>query len=264
MTPMDALLELLERVEASQGAAVLVSEEELRRWPTAAVKALKSHKLLVKASPASSVVCPGCEQECTMPVHTVSAGTGKAASFVVCDKRDDINRVEVPAERLRQWRCGVEAVGAFVSMSLGLRADNQRKADAGVWELGLVTGKKRSQIVCLRAVGELELVAGQNAVPLTKLVRFGAEGYSVDCEAIRQLVDTASTGDSRYTPSNARRVARKLDTQALHERWRKEYRAFKKRRPEMSDVWCSQQIAKMDIAQGRNAETIRKHMHGQK
>jgi hypothetical protein len=264
MTPLEALLGLLERVGASRDAAALLSDEELIRWPTEAVRELKSQKLLVKASPADSVVCPGCEQECTMPVNTVSAGTGKAASFVVCDKRDDINRAEVPAERLRQWRCGAEAVGAFVSKSLGLRPESQRKTDAGLWELGLVTGKKRSQMVCLKANEALELVAGQNAVPLTELVRFGAEGYSVDCEAIRQLVDAATTGDSRYTPSNARRVARKLDTQALHERWRKEYRALKQRRPGMSGVWYSEQIARMGITPKRSAETIRKHMHGQK
>jgi uncharacterized protein (UPF0297 family) len=115
-------------------------------------------------------------------------------------------------------------------------------------------------MVCLRANEGLELVAGQNAVPLAELVRFRADGYSVDTEAVRQLVDAATTGDPRYTPSNARREARKLDTQALHESWRKEYRSLKQRRPKMSDVWYSQQIAKMDIAKGRNAETIRKHM----
>ncbi len=260
MTPLEALLELLERVRASRGAAALVSEEELSRWPAEAVRELKAQKLILRASPAVSVVCPGCEQECVMPLYTPPAGTGPAVSFVFCDKRDDIDRVEVPAEGLRQWRCGVEAVGAFVAQSLGLRSDSQRKTDAGLWELGLVAGKKRSQMLCLRANEALELVAGQNAVPFAGLVRFGPEGYSVDTEAVRQLVDAATTGDSRYTSSNARREARKLDTKALHESWRKEYRAFKKRRPEMSDVWYSLQIAKLDIAKGHSAETIRKHM----
>ena len=123
MTPLDALLELLERVGASRGAAALLSEEELSHWPTEAVRGLKSQKLLVRASPAVSVVCPGCEQECTMPVVTFPAGTGPVVSFVVCDKRDDISRVDVPVERLQQWRCGAEAVGAFVARSLGLRPD---------------------------------------------------------------------------------------------------------------------------------------------
>ncbi|MGA3334107.1 MAG: hypothetical protein ABSC62_08085 [Terracidiphilus sp.] len=195
-----------------------------------------------------------------MPVYTLPASTRSAASFSVCDKRDDINRVEVPAERLRQWCCGAEAVGAFLAQSLGLRADNQRKAGAGLWELGLVTGKKRSQMACLRVGERLELVAGQNVVPLAELVRFGAEGYSVDREAIRQLVDAATTGDNRHTPSTVKREARKLKTQARHESWRKEYRALKQRRPELSGVRCSELIASKDIAQGRDAETIRKHM----
>jgi len=35
------------------------------------------------------------------------------------------------------------------------------------------------------------------------------------------------------------------------------YRALKQRSPEMSDVWCSKQIAMLEIAKGRRAETIR-------
>lgn len=256
MTPLDALLELVGRMGANRGAAVLVSDAELSRWPAEAVRQLKLQKLLVRASAAVSVVCPGCEQECTMPVHTISA----RASFVVCDKRDDINRVPVAAELLRQWRCGAEAVGGFVAQSLGLRSESQRKAGAGLWELGLMTGKKRSQMVCLRACEVMTLVAGQNSLPLAELLRFDAEGYSVDGEVVRRMVDAATTGDARYTPSDARREARKLETQALHEGWRKEYRALKKRRPGMSDVWYSQQIAKSGLANGRESETIRKNM----
>jgi hypothetical protein len=260
MTPLDALSGLLGRVGASRDTAALVSDSELGRWPAEAVRSLKSQKLLRRASPATTVVCPGCEWQCTMPVDTVSDGRGKAASFVVCDKPVGINRVSVPAALLMQMRCSVDAVGAFVARSLGLRPDSQRKKGAGLWELGLVAGKKRSQMVCLRANGELELVAGNNFVPMSELARFGVDGYSVDCEAVRQLVDSVTTGDPRYTPSNARREARKLNTQALHESWRKAYRALKQRHPGMSDKWYSQQIAKMDIAKERSAETIRKHM----
>jgi hypothetical protein len=39
---------------------------------------------------------------------------------------------------------------------------------------------------------------------------------------IRQLVDSATTADNRYTPTNARREVRKLDTQAMYESWQKE------------------------------------------
>jgi hypothetical protein len=46
----------------------------------------------------------------------------------------------------------------------------------------------------------------------------------------------------------------------MYEVWRKEYRALKKQRRNMSDVWYARQTAKQEIAAGRNAETIRKHM----
>ena len=95
---------------------------------------------------------------------------------------------------------------------------------------------------------------------MPELVGFHDGKYSVDGGLIRQLVDSATTPDPRHTPSNARREARKLDTQARYERWRKAYRGLKKKHPEMSDVWYAQQIAKAEIGHGRSAETIRKHM----
>ena len=42
MTPQAALIELLGRVGAGQGAAILINEDELRQWPSAAVAAMKS------------------------------------------------------------------------------------------------------------------------------------------------------------------------------------------------------------------------------
>ena len=82
----------------------------------------------------------------------------------------------------------------------------------------------------------------------------------VDADMIRQLVDASTTRDARYSSSTARREVRKQETEAMREGWRKAYRDLKKKRPNMSGVWYSQQIAKMDIAHRRDAETIRKEM----
>ncbi len=113
MTPEAVLIELLARLGARKGGAVFVSAEEVRQWPPVAVAAMKSQKLLMNARPVSSLVCPGCERECVMPVHTLPTGRRSPASFIVCDKRDDINRVPVSTEQLTQWRCDA---GAYVNL----------------------------------------------------------------------------------------------------------------------------------------------------
>lgn len=260
MTPEIALVELFARVGARHGAAVFVSADELMEWPVAEVAAMKAQKLLVKARPAVSVVCPGCDRACVMPVHTLTRTSGAAASFVVCDKRSDINRVPISIEQLTQWRCNAEAVCGFVAKNLGLRRSDQQSANRAVWNIGIGRGDKRSQMVCIQATGDLALVVGNNAVPLAELIGFRDGEYTVDAAMIRQLIDSATTADPRHTPSNAKREARKLDTQAMYESWQNEYRNLKKRRRNMSDVWYSQQIAKLEIAVSRDAETIRKHM----
>jgi hypothetical protein len=97
-------------------------------------------------------------------------------------------------------------------------------------------------------------------VSLSESIDYRNGKYLLDQTMIRRLVDSATTADNRYTPTNARREARKLDTQAMYKSWQKEYRTLKKRRPNMSDVWYSQQIAKLTIARNHNSGTIKKHM----
>lgn len=260
MTPEDALVELLDRVGALNGAAVTLNTEELDGWPAAAVSALKSHHLLRKARPASSVVCHGCEQECSMPVHTLARGNAPAMSFVVCDQRSDTNRVAIPAARLAQWRCDADAVCVFVAASLGLRPSTQQPSEPGLLPIGMARGHKRTQMLCLRVQGPLALVVGAGAMPLADVVSFEDGSFTVDQRVVTQLVDAATTADPRHTPSTVRREASKMDTQAKYSVWQKEYRALKKRRPNMTDVWYSEQIAKSPAGENRSASTIKKHM----
>jgi hypothetical protein len=97
-------------------------------------------------------------------------------------------------------------------------------------------------------------------VRLADLVAFDHGAYALDADPIRQLVDSTTTADPRYTPSRTRRESRKLDTQARYKSWRAAYRTLKQRRPSMSDVWYAQQIAGQEVAAGFKADTIRKHM----
>ncbi len=261
MTPQDALIELLERVGASQGNAVLVNVEELTQWPMAAVAAMKTQGLLTRTKPASSAICPGCERDCVMPVHIIPAKEDlPARAFISCDKRNDISRVTVSFEKLNQWQCTIDSVCQFIAACLGLRRSNQLTDNSNLSNIGIAKGIKRSQMLGLEADSVLSLIAGNNRLPLVELIEYHDGAYSLDDAMIHQLVDSATTTDNRYTPSNAKREARKLDTSAMYESWQKEYRVLKKKYPNMSDSWYSQQIAKKEIAKGRSAETIRKNM----
>lgn len=258
MTPSELLIELLERVGTT--GDVLMSEHELSQWNTEAVVSLKKQKLVTQGSPANSTVCPGCEKNCFMPVEKIPGSSSDSSLFVVCDKRSDINRVDIHPDHLRQWRSSPVHIAKFIAISLSLRWRGTVLSQGDTLEIGVMKGTVKSQMLCLRSGNGLVLIAGSNALPLADVVDFTEGLYALDTRAIEQLVDASTTTDDRYTPSNARREARKLDTRARNERWKKEYRKRKKEHSDKSDSWCAIQISKMDMGEGRSFETIRKNM----
>lgn len=88
------------------------------------------------------------------------------------------------------------------------------------------------------------------------------EGFESLVPARKQAPDSPVGQESseHNQPSVTRREARKLATQDMYESWRKGYRKLQRKHPNMSDVWYSREIAKMDIGQGRNYSTIKKNM----
>jgi len=50
----------------------------------------------------------------------------------------------------------------------------------------------------------------------------------------------------------------------MYKDWNDEYLRLKKEKSGRTDTWCSIQIAKMDIAQDKDSETIRKNMKKQR
>ncbi len=124
----------------------------------------------------------------------------------------------------------------------------------------VLRGDKRTQMLALRLQHELALTPDHSTIALADLVSFEDGSFTVNAAMVRQMVDTAPPADPRHTPSTARREARKVDTQAMYEKWQKAYRALRKKSPGKSVVWYSQQLVKTTLTQGRNASTIKKHM----
>jgi hypothetical protein len=197
MTPEAVLVELLERVGARNGAAVLVGEHELNEWPSAAIAAMKSQFLLTKARPASSAVCPGCERECLMPVHVLTDKRREPEAFIVCDKRSDINRVPVPVSCLEQWQASGDSIAKLLSGLLGLHHTGAGGVDAARWEVGMLKGAKHSSHVVLVAGGKLILSLAGHSVPLADVLALEGNAFKVDRRTLTRLVDqpVAGAGD---------------------------------------------------------------------
>ena len=203
MKPQDALGELLARVGAGRGTPIFVNDEELSQWPAAAVAAMKSHKLLMKARPAASVVCSGCERECVMTVHTVS-NPARTASFVVCDKRSDINRVPVSIERLTQWRATGDQIADALAELIGCGRAVSTTADVNQWPIGVFKGKKLKSVVTLRAENGLNLMLGGHTIPLLEVLAIEKNALKLDNDELIRLVDKPADNANAETQEQRR------------------------------------------------------------
>lgn len=213
MTPEAALLEVLACVGARHGAAVLISEHELSEWPNAAVAAMKSQRLIAKARPASSAVCPGCERECVMRVHTLPHPTVPAA-FIVCDKRSDINRVAVPINRLEQWQASGASIADLLASLLGLRRSGSSGTENARWEIGMLKSAKHSSHLVLSADGNLTLGLAGHVIALNDVLSLEGNAFKVDKRTLIRLMDqpVAGAGDTESAAQRRERLKKRVRT----------------------------------------------------
>lgn len=193
MTAQDYLTELLGRVGAQDGATTFVTAHELKFWPPGALRALKVENLLTRAEPAKSADCPGCERGCFSPVVVQASDSGgDPYAFIVCDRRDDINRVPVSVADLERWQVSGEAVANAVTRLLGLERVGTSSQEAGRWQCGLLKGESGSAFVVLVAKGAVTLSCADAVVPLERVLALGAGGITVDRGELLAAVDAGS------------------------------------------------------------------------
>jgi len=214
MMPRDALAELLARIGANGGAAVFVGAQELEEWPAAAVAAMKAQKLIAPASPAASAVCPGCERGCVMPVHVIPARSDVARAFVICDKRSDINRVNVPIGSLEQWQASGATVAAWLANLLGLHGSSPTYSAPDRWEVGVFRGTTHASHIVLLADRELRLALAGHSMRLADALDVQGDRVVIDRRMLNRCVDHPVAGAGDTESAEARRDRLKARVQA--------------------------------------------------
>ncbi len=193
MTGEDALADLLGRIGAARDGTVFLDDAQLQDWPSEAVTAMEAAGLLSPASPATSVICPGCEEQCTMPVHMLLAAGAPADAFVVCDKLPHINRVPVELDSLKRWHASGEAVAALLARLLNLRRTVTSTAYRR-WEVGALKGTKGSSHLVLHADGVLTLSIAGHTLALADVLTLRGDQFLAKSRVLIDCVNHPAAG----------------------------------------------------------------------
>lgn len=212
MTPQAVLIELLDRVASLPSEKVLISNNELNQWPTDAVDAMKAPKLIRMTRPAMSVVCGECEKECTRPVHTVHTSSGEPRAFLICEERDDVNRVIVTVSQLEQWQTSASLVAELLTNLLGLITPSARNSTTERWEIGLFKGQYNTSHMVLFVGDELMLSLAGYSIALADVIAIDNGKLTIDRKKLIYLVDhpAAGAGDQESADQRGERILKRL------------------------------------------------------
>lgn len=196
LTPAAALAELVARLGASPDRSVNIGAAELRQWPAEAATALKAHGVLRSGKPGDSAVCPGCEYACVMPVEQRMRAGRAAALFIVCDKRDDINRVPLEAVHLERWRADFRTLGDALATLLGGGECQPSVADPTVLRLGVVAGRANKATAHLRidVQGQVLLDVAGHTPELGMVLSLKGRQLVLDLRHLQRCVDAPVGG----------------------------------------------------------------------
>ncbi|WP_461518955.1 hypothetical protein [Porticoccus sp.] len=257
-----ALNDVLTAVEAGQGNA-LISFDITQAWGSGALDVLVKQRLLRPASVAQSVECRGCEERCYSDVVTQSSPAGDVRAYVVCevpDKQAEMGRVAVAVERLQQWRCDTNLLAQFIAGKLGLDSHRIEVGRDGVFCLGMMKSPHGRRWAILKTT-PLVLEVNHQSTPIVELLFVEGDDIALDDLRIQHLLSCEGvTPEKQYIPNTDKRAARKLSTETMYQDWRDTYVQLLRDHPGEVKTWYARKIAKMDVANGRNYETIRRRL----
>jgi len=191
MSNRDLLQIIIERVANNAPAhGAFFYWDEVKNWPDGKLAYFEKIGLLKEAQPFNEIECNGCEENCIMPVsiNPVTNST-PARAFIVCDKRNDIGRVKIAFDRLKNWQLTELLLAQFVAKLFEFT--QQLSKDADSWRLGMLQGQKHKAPVLLVFDGLAAVikVAGHN-VSLLEVLLIDDDQCRIDLKKLKGFVDS--------------------------------------------------------------------------
>lgn len=251
MSMEDALQDIIRRLGSADGGGI-ISWSDAQRWPKGALEVFQKAVLIKPTAPAQSVECHGCEDNCFMPVHVFPSEHGRPArAFVACDQRDDMGRVRISEDQLKQWKTTGMQAARWLSEAIGTRGILEEDSKTGRIRLGALRDGGRAGDVFLAFGEKTELCISGKSLSLTDVVCFRDGEIEVDRALIVAYLNPDPTG---------KREAGKLKTATKHKEWNRAYKKMKSENPNKSDTQIAEKIAKLPIGKKHSPSTIRKNM----
>ncbi len=203
------------------------------------------------------VECPGCEANCLRDAATASTGL-----LVLCGTEDGYFK-EIPIERaqIQQWQFTTKQVAHWIADKLDLSGYVQRNPTTSDYHLGFNTQGK----FVLTSDAYLSLKVNQNLRPIIELLDvtddyLGLNSGDISCT---NHPDKFFVEQEKPKQPSAKQQVSQSETQKTYKSWQKKYRELRLKYPNKSkhsDNWIAIEISKLQIAQGRSKDTIRKNM----
>jgi hypothetical protein len=179
--------------------------------------------------------------------------------------QEQMGRLNIALVELQQWRVTPLQLAEVVAKLLAIESKAEDRIGRSNIRVGMIKGKNGRRWLSLNK-SPLTLEVNGHLLPLEEVLFFENGVLTIDRRRIDQLVNKASgTVGEKYKPSTEKREDRKRKTEAMHEDWRETYRKLRHQYPNTAshpDTWVASKISKMDIAQGRSPQTIRRRMKG--
>lgn len=267
---LNKLLKNLSQAVKQGSEKVIYSFADIEQWQIGVLPILLDYKLIKPISAAQSMACQGCENNCFMDIVPYKA-KGKTRYFIVCDdseKQPYMGRMTIAPEQLQQWQCSIKNVALLLAELLDFSdiSFDENTSTQKTIALGMLKSSNGRKDVSLHKQ-PLSLGLNQIQMPINELLFIEDGKIVIDrarIDAVLALKQPIQAKD--YQSNTDKLVARKATTQAMYQDWQGAYEQLKidnpikPEQPKRSKKWYAYQISKMDIAQGKSVETIKRSL----